>query len=288
VDYSKWDQLNFSSDEDDCHPNIEINTWRRLKERYRKEHGLTKREPKLVDKWSSTIVNKEQYDLMNVGSKNDKENENKSEKTDDNVENKNEKIDANVGNENEQNIAVNNNNNNDNDNKENKPETTSNENISNLPTKANDDKNNTQPQSKTTTSASASTSSSQTTNQNQKSKKNDDEHYYARSDPSTFLKEHMKEIKHFASIKNQKKADKYLIDNYELVHEATEGYLITHAVDRAVEGCDEKEKERLAFRCLQIHNLVQSCSTANVGPQKRCRSILFSIICSSNTTTICY
>jgi len=58
LDYSKFDKMDFSSDEDDCHPNIEISTWRRLKERMRQEKGIMKREPELHDKWNSTNINR--------------------------------------------------------------------------------------------------------------------------------------------------------------------------------------------------------------------------------------
>eukprot|EP01084_Bolivina_argentea_P145671 255283_1 len=58
LDYSKWEDLDFESDEDDCHPNIEIGTWRRLKERMRREKGIKKKEPYLVDKWNVTTTNK--------------------------------------------------------------------------------------------------------------------------------------------------------------------------------------------------------------------------------------
>ena len=61
LDYSKWDDLDFESDEDDCHPNIEIGTWRRLKERMRAEKGIKKKEPYLVDKWNVTTTNKKYH-----------------------------------------------------------------------------------------------------------------------------------------------------------------------------------------------------------------------------------
>ena len=33
IDYSKWDNIQLSSDDDeDCHPNIEKYTWRRLRQ----------------------------------------------------------------------------------------------------------------------------------------------------------------------------------------------------------------------------------------------------------------
>jgi len=58
LDYSKWDNLWISSDDDeDCHPNIEKYAWRRLKARMRAEKGETVNEPELRDKWSSTAVN---------------------------------------------------------------------------------------------------------------------------------------------------------------------------------------------------------------------------------------
>merc|ERR1712176_833140 len=59
--YAKWDALEYESDEDDCHPNIEIGTWRRLKERMRKEKGIKKKEPILVDKWNTTTTNKKYH-----------------------------------------------------------------------------------------------------------------------------------------------------------------------------------------------------------------------------------
>lgn len=61
LDYSRFEDLDFESDEDDCHPNIEIGTWRRLKERMRKEKGIKKKEPYLVDKWNVTTTNKEYH-----------------------------------------------------------------------------------------------------------------------------------------------------------------------------------------------------------------------------------
>lgn len=58
VDYSRWDNIWISSDDDeDCHPNIEKYAWRRLKARMRAEKGETVQAPELRDKWSSTITN---------------------------------------------------------------------------------------------------------------------------------------------------------------------------------------------------------------------------------------
>jgi len=64
-----------------------------------------------------------------------------------------------------------------------------------------------------------------------------------------------------------KKRTNFLLQRPFLVHEAGEGYLITYAVDRAVEGADTREIERISERCLQIHNLVQTCHTGNVKPE---------------------
>lgn len=59
VDYSKWDNIWVSSDDDeDCHPNIDKWAWRRLKARMRDEKGEKVNAPELKDKWNSTNVNK--------------------------------------------------------------------------------------------------------------------------------------------------------------------------------------------------------------------------------------
>lgn len=99
-----------------------------------------------------------------------------------------------------------------------------------------------------------------------KEKEVDDEPYKARSNPQTFLDENLEKLRKFAKIKKDSKADKFLKKNPELVHEASEGFLITYAVDRAVEGAEKPELARLSRRCLMIHNLVQSCSQQNVSP----------------------
>ena len=36
-DYSKWDKIELSDDEDDCHPNIDKESWFRMKHRSRVE-----------------------------------------------------------------------------------------------------------------------------------------------------------------------------------------------------------------------------------------------------------
>jgi len=59
VDYSKWDNIWVSSDDDeDCHPNIDKYAWRRLKQRMRSEKGEEVAAPVLTDKWNSTTTNK--------------------------------------------------------------------------------------------------------------------------------------------------------------------------------------------------------------------------------------
>eukprot|EP01084_Bolivina_argentea_P145672 255284_1 len=57
LDYCKWEDLDFESDEDDCHPNIEIGTWRRLKERMRREKGIKKKEAYLAPKSKDKKLN---------------------------------------------------------------------------------------------------------------------------------------------------------------------------------------------------------------------------------------
>lgn len=60
IDYSKWDNLELSSeDSDDCHPNIDLGSWKRMKGRMRNEKGLPPRPTNtLKDKWNYTKVNK--------------------------------------------------------------------------------------------------------------------------------------------------------------------------------------------------------------------------------------
>ena len=95
----------------------------------------------------------------------------------------------------------------------------------------------------------------------------EDEPYKARTNPQTFLDENLEKLRKFAKIKKDSKADKFVKKNPHLVHEASEGFLITYAVDRAVEGAEKPELARLSRRCLMIHNLVQSCSQQNVAPE---------------------
>jgi cell division cycle protein 37 len=99
----------------------------------------------------------------------------------------------------------------------------------------------------------------------------DDNTFVARSDPQIFLDQNMHLLQKFVQIKKNKKANKFLRKNFDLIHEASEGYLITYAVDRAVEGAKKPELKRLAIRCLMVHNLVQSCTQANVNPEKGAR-----------------
>jgi len=45
IDYSKWDNIQLSSDDDeDCHPNIEKYTWRRLRQRQRDDQEVKRKE----------------------------------------------------------------------------------------------------------------------------------------------------------------------------------------------------------------------------------------------------
>ena len=75
-------------------------------------------------------------------------------------------------------------------------------------------------------------------------------------------------MKEFCQIKSDINANNFIKRHFDIIHEASEGYLITYAVDRAVEGANDKELRRYAKRCLMIHNLVQSCSQANLSPER--------------------
>merc|ERR1712228_828359 len=214
LNYKKWDDLEYESDEDDCHPNIEIGTWRRLKERMRKEKGIKKKEPYLVDKWNTTTTNKKYHIDPSKPPKTSEEQENDKKNSNDTET----KIES-------------------------EPSPTLPQKIESEPKQI-----------------------PKPTKSKQKNE-DDDEPYKARSNPQTFLDDNLDFLKKYAQIKNDKKADKFIKKRPNLVHEASEGYLITFAVDRAVEGAQKPELARLCRRCLQIHNLVQSCSQQNVSPQ---------------------
>ena len=95
----------------------------------------------------------------------------------------------------------------------------------------------------------------------------EDDYFEARSNPTEFLNANVKKLRKFAKIENDLKARRFIKQRPYLVHEAAQGYMITFAVDRAVEGASEKELAQYAYRCLQIHNLVESCRTGNVKPE---------------------
>merc|ERR1712228_172299 len=237
LNYKKWDDLEYESDEDDCHPNIEIGTWRRLKERMRKENGIKKKEPYLVDKWNTTTTNKKYHIDPSKPPKTSEEQENDKKNSNDTET----KIES-------------------------EPSPTLPQKIESEPKQI--PKTNTTTAKEETISTSQATQSapSKPTKSKQKSE-DDDEPYKARSNPQTFLDDNLDFLKKYAQIKNDKKADKFIKKRPNLVHEASEGYFITFAVDRAVEGAQKPELARLCRRCLQIHNLVQSCSQQNVSPQ---------------------
>ena len=71
-----------------------------------------------------------------------------------------------------------------------------------------------------------------------------------RSDPEYFLKTHKENIHKFAKIISDLNARNFIESNPELVHEAVEAFLITHAVDLAVE--DNKHFKTVARRCLEV------------------------------------
>lgn len=236
LDYSKFEDLDFESDEDDCHPNIEIGTWRRLKERMRKEKGIKKKEPHLVDKWNVTTTNKNYHIDPTKPPKTTEEQQQNAENTEP-TEKKTESVDSQKTTESiesEPRIEKE---------SDSSPEKTSNDN-------------------QTTSKPKQSKVAAKATKTDEVN-----EPYKARSNPQTFLDSNLEKLRKFANIKKDSKADKFVKKNPDLVHEASEGFLITFAVDRAVEGAQKPELARLSRRCLMIHNLVQSCSQQNVSPQ---------------------
>jgi len=156
LNYSKWDNIWVSSDDDeDCHPNIEKYAWRRLKKRMREEKGEKVNEPVLIDKWSSTNVNR-------------------NEKT--------ETLD--------------------------------------------------------------------------------------KTDPEAYLEKFTDKINQYAMETDDIKADGFLMANPKLASELTEGFLITKAVDLAVEDRNNPDIHNIARRCLQVHNLNASANAANIPPEQ--------------------
>eukprot|EP00484_Ammonia_sp_Unknown_P001411 CAMPEP_0197021420 /NCGR_PEP_ID=MMETSP1384-20130603/2288_1 /TAXON_ID=29189 /ORGANISM="Ammonia sp." /LENGTH=435 /DNA_ID=CAMNT_0042449239 /DNA_START=38 /DNA_END=1345 /DNA_ORIENTATION=- len=259
LDYSKWDALEYESDEDDCHPNIEIGTWRRLKERMRREKGIKKKEPHLVDKWNVTTTNKKYTIDPAKPPKTSEEQKQDAVAVSANTD----QLDAPSA-----------------DNKENQTSTDKPTDTTSPPRP--------QPAVPAASAPSAAPTSSATTQAAPKQpattvaepeppakptqavtqqNEEEDDPYIARSNPQLFLDENLDKLRKFAGIKNDGKADRFLKKNPGLVHEAAEGFLITHAVDRAVEGAQKPELARLSRRCLSIHNLVQSCSQQNVAPE---------------------
>ena len=252
----------YSSDEDDCHPNIEINTWRRLKAEMRARKGIVKKEPVLLDKWNTTAVNtkKQKYDI--TGNGNDDSQKIQENDKDENKEFGSEKSKANENNNNNEKSE----NENEKDQKKmrkdeaNKDDSTKNKNESDEISKKGKNINEKEVKAK------------KAEVKKEKKENNEDENgkghlFEARSDPKVFLDEYLPKIKKFAKMKNDEKADEFVKKYYELVHEATEGYIITFAVDRAVEGATQKQLAKYSRRCLTIHNLIQSCQSANVAPK---------------------
>lgn len=90
----------------------------------------------------------------------------------------------------------------------------------------------------------------------------------AEEDPEEFLKQYRSKIEKYASIKDDVKADGFLMANPKLACQLTEGFLITQAVDRAVEDEKDPSIHRIARRCLQVHNLNVSATAAGIPPEK--------------------
>jgi len=260
LNYKKWDDLEYESDEDDCHPNIEIGTWRRLKERMRKEKGIKKKEPYLVDKWNTTTTNQNYtIDPAKPPTTSDEQ------KAAESAVNETDPVESTATESKTESVDT--------------PKDSSSE----KPTKSTNSTKSESADNTSNGSASKPSEPSETTKTAKSSKSTsaaklqsasqevkdavDNEPYKARTNPQIFLDENLEKLQKFANIKKDSKADKFIKKNPELVHEASEGFLITHAVDRAVEGAGKPELARLARRTLTIHNLVQSCSQQNCSPQ---------------------
>lgn len=102
---------------------------------------------------------------------------------------------------------------------------------------------------------------STTTNNTKNQAEKDDEN------PEDYLEEMRPKIEQYMEIKNQIKADGFLMANPRVVTQLAEGFLITKAVDLAVENKKSKKIDRYARRCLQIHNINVSASTAKIAGQ---------------------
>lgn len=92
--------------------------------------------------------------------------------------------------------------------------------------------------------------------------------HLAETDPVEFLKKYRSKIEKYANLKSDVKADGFLMANPQLACSLTEGFLITQAVDRAVENPDDPSIERVARRCLQVHNLNVSAQAASIPAEK--------------------
>jgi len=92
--------------------------------------------------------------------------------------------------------------------------------------------------------------------------------HLAEEDPEEFLEQYRSKIEKYADLKSDLKADGFLMANPLLACSLTEGFLITQAVDRAVENANDKSIERVARRCLQVHNLNVSAQAANIPAEK--------------------
>jgi len=92
--------------------------------------------------------------------------------------------------------------------------------------------------------------------------------HLADEDPEEFLKKYRSKIEKYADLKSDVKADGFLMANPLLACSLTEGFLITQAVDRAVENPDDPSIEQVARRCLQVHNLNVSAQAANIPAEK--------------------
>lgn len=88
------------------------------------------------------------------------------------------------------------------------------------------------------------------------------------ADPDQYLKDWKEKMHKYSEYKDDLKADGFLMANPALVSQVTEGYLITRAVDLAVEDKNDPRIPYIARRCLQVHNINVSAQSAQIPGHK--------------------
>merc|ERR1719361_350636 len=88
------------------------------------------------------------------------------------------------------------------------------------------------------------------------------------ADPDQYLKDWKKKMIQYSEMTSDLKADGFLMANPEMVSQLCEGFLITRAVDLAVEDQHDKRIPNIARRCLQVHNINVSATSAKIPGHK--------------------